>query len=256
MNGDTVSAGQYSRQHQQPQFRGPARRRRAHLAGESADRRGERGSRQDHRSAGVAVMEPLKRVRSQAPSSSPSSNVDTDQIIPARFLTTTTKEGLGKQLFADWRYRADGTPNPDFVLNRAGGARLPGAGGRPQLRLRLLARACALGASRLRHSRRHQHRDRRYLSQQFLEERSAADHGGRGHRGLAARTPGRRGRHRSRDRAADAADRRRSRLPNRGLRAPLPAERDRRARLPAQQAGRHRALRSARRGPGEGDCTH
>jgi 3-isopropylmalate/(R)-2-methylmalate dehydratase small subunit len=48
----------------------------------------------------------------------PSSNIDTDQIIPARFLTTTTKEGLGRQLFADWRYRADGSPNPEFALNR------------------------------------------------------------------------------------------------------------------------------------------
>jgi 3-isopropylmalate/(R)-2-methylmalate dehydratase small subunit len=46
-----------------------------------------------------------------------SSNIDTDQIIPARFLTTTTKLGLGRQLFADWRYRSDGSPNPDFVLN-------------------------------------------------------------------------------------------------------------------------------------------
>jgi len=63
-------------------------------------------------------MEPLKRVHSRTVVL-PLSNVDTDQIIPARFLTTTTKEGLGRQLFADWRYRADGTPNPDFVLNRA-----------------------------------------------------------------------------------------------------------------------------------------
>ncbi|HXC08896.1 MAG TPA: 3-isopropylmalate dehydratase small subunit, partial [Steroidobacteraceae bacterium] len=49
----------------------------------------------------------------------PSSNIDTDQIIPARFLTTTTKTGLGSQLFADWRYRADGSPDPEFALNNA-----------------------------------------------------------------------------------------------------------------------------------------
>jgi len=48
----------------------------------------------------------------------PSTNIDTDQIIPARFLTTTTREGLGKALFADWRYDAEGRPRPDFVLNR------------------------------------------------------------------------------------------------------------------------------------------
>jgi 3-isopropylmalate/(R)-2-methylmalate dehydratase small subunit len=48
----------------------------------------------------------------------PASNIDTDQIIPARFLTTTTREGLGSSLFADWRYDAQGTPRPEFVLNR------------------------------------------------------------------------------------------------------------------------------------------
>ena len=62
-------------------------------------------------------MEPLEHVRSKTVVIN-STNVDTDQIIPARFLTTTTKDGLGKQLFADWRYLADGTPNPEFVLNQ------------------------------------------------------------------------------------------------------------------------------------------
>jgi 3-isopropylmalate/(R)-2-methylmalate dehydratase small subunit len=45
-------------------------------------------------------------------------NVDTDQIIPARFLKVTDKRGLGDHLFADWRRRADGTPDPAFPLNR------------------------------------------------------------------------------------------------------------------------------------------
>jgi 3-isopropylmalate/(R)-2-methylmalate dehydratase small subunit len=45
-------------------------------------------------------------------------NVDTDQIIPARFLTAVTKEGMGDGLFNAWRYNADGSPKPDFVLNQ------------------------------------------------------------------------------------------------------------------------------------------
>ncbi len=48
----------------------------------------------------------------------PVNNVDTDQIIPARFLKVTDKNGLGQNLFADWRYLPDGSPNPDFVLNQ------------------------------------------------------------------------------------------------------------------------------------------
>lgn len=47
----------------------------------------------------------------------PEENVDTDQIIPARFLKVTDKNGLGKSLFCDWRYLADGSDNPAFVLN-------------------------------------------------------------------------------------------------------------------------------------------
>ena len=49
----------------------------------------------------------------------PIENVDTDQIIPARFLKATTREGFGDNLFADWRYDKDGTPKSDFVLNNS-----------------------------------------------------------------------------------------------------------------------------------------
>jgi 3-isopropylmalate/(R)-2-methylmalate dehydratase small subunit len=48
----------------------------------------------------------------------PAENVDTDQIIPARFLKTTEKSGLADSLFHDWRYDADGKPKPDFVINQ------------------------------------------------------------------------------------------------------------------------------------------
>jgi 3-isopropylmalate/(R)-2-methylmalate dehydratase small subunit len=48
----------------------------------------------------------------------PATNVDTDQIIPARFLKTISKEGLGANLFCDWRYDAQGKPKPDFILNQ------------------------------------------------------------------------------------------------------------------------------------------
>jgi len=60
----------------------------------------------------------------------PVDNIDTDQIIPARFLKTISKEGLDKQLFCDWRYDADGKPKADFILNqpRAEGAEILLAG--------------------------------------------------------------------------------------------------------------------------------
>ncbi len=48
----------------------------------------------------------------------PINDIDTDQIIPARFLKATDKKGMGDNLFADWRYNADGSPKADFVLNK------------------------------------------------------------------------------------------------------------------------------------------
>ena len=48
----------------------------------------------------------------------PVNDIDTDQIIPARFLKATDKNGMGDNLFADWRYNADGSPKADFVLNK------------------------------------------------------------------------------------------------------------------------------------------
>jgi 3-isopropylmalate/(R)-2-methylmalate dehydratase small subunit len=62
-------------------------------------------------------MQPIRTIESRT-AVLPSTNIDTDQIIPARFLTTTTKEGLGRQAFADWRYDAAGAPRADFVLNK------------------------------------------------------------------------------------------------------------------------------------------
>jgi 3-isopropylmalate/(R)-2-methylmalate dehydratase small subunit len=64
-------------------------------------------------------MQPITHIRSTTVVL-PNANIDTDQIIPARFLTVTTRDGLGKSLFADWRYLKDGAVNPEFVLNQPG----------------------------------------------------------------------------------------------------------------------------------------
>jgi len=63
-------------------------------------------------------MEPMQIIRSRTVVL-PAANIDTDQIIPARFLTSTSKAGFGKHLFADWRYDSAGNPKPEFALNRA-----------------------------------------------------------------------------------------------------------------------------------------
>jgi 3-isopropylmalate/(R)-2-methylmalate dehydratase small subunit len=62
-------------------------------------------------------MEPIRTFTSKTVAL-PIDNVDTDQIIPARFLKVTSRQGLGKMLFSDWRYDASGAPRPEFVLNR------------------------------------------------------------------------------------------------------------------------------------------
>lgn len=61
-------------------------------------------------------MEPITAIRSRTVVL-PDANVDTDQIIPARFLTTTSRRGLGAHLFTDRRFDEQGHPRPDFVLN-------------------------------------------------------------------------------------------------------------------------------------------
>jgi 3-isopropylmalate/(R)-2-methylmalate dehydratase small subunit len=74
-------------------------------------------------------MPAVRQIRSRTVAL-PATNIDTDQIIPARFLTATSKSGFGKHLFADWRYDAGGNPRPDFVLNKpeSAGARVLVAG--------------------------------------------------------------------------------------------------------------------------------
>ncbi len=62
-------------------------------------------------------MEPFETLTSRV-TVVPVDNIDTDQIIPARYLKATTKSGLGAGLFSNWRYQADGTPDPSFAINR------------------------------------------------------------------------------------------------------------------------------------------
>ena len=66
-------------------------------------------------------MEPFRTLTSRTVVL-PAANIDTDQIIPARFLTTTTRAGLGERLFADWRYDEQGAPRAGFVLNQPAAA--------------------------------------------------------------------------------------------------------------------------------------
>lgn len=74
-------------------------------------------------------MDPLSKITSRTVVL-PLDDIDTDQIIPARFLRTTVREGIGENLFADWRYQKDGSQRADFILNQpsAQGAKILVAG--------------------------------------------------------------------------------------------------------------------------------
>jgi 3-isopropylmalate/(R)-2-methylmalate dehydratase small subunit len=62
-------------------------------------------------------MEPIKSITGKTVTL-PNTDVDTDQIIPARYLKATDKKGMGEVLFYDWRYDGEGNPRPDFILNK------------------------------------------------------------------------------------------------------------------------------------------
>ena len=123
-------------------------------------------------------------------------NVDTDQIVPARYLKVTDKDGLADALFRDWRFEEDGSlKDPPFVLDQPGMAGRADPARRRQLRRRLVARARPVGAARLGRPGDHLDLLRRHLPQQQPQERGAADRGrcgdARAARGDARGGPGR-----------------------------------------------------------------
>ena len=97
------------------------------------------------------------------------------QVIPKQYLKTIKRTGLGAGLFAEMRFRDDGTENPDFVLNKPAyrEAKILVAG--DNFGCGSSARACALGAARFRHPLRDLDELRRHLLQQLLQERHPAD---------------------------------------------------------------------------------
>ncbi len=161
-------------------------------------------------------------------------NVDTDQIIPKQFLKRIERTGYGEFLFFDWRN------DPGFELNnpRYTGREDPGGGA--QLRLRIVARACGLGAQRLRLPLRHRAVFRRHLPLQRRQERHSA-----GHASGRAGADAARSRRQHRQLPADGLAGRKHDSRPAGIfddlrNRPLPP------RLPAGRAGRHRADAASR----------
>ena len=121
-------------------------------------------------------MDPVRLIRSRTVVL-PEADIDTDQIFPARFLTTTQGGGFADMLFADWRFDAEGRPRPEFALNRpeAAGCQVLVAG--PNFGCGSSREHAPWALARLRLPRGDQHLDRRHLLQQCAEEpaRAGAD---------------------------------------------------------------------------------
>ena len=171
MNGDQLSPGQYAVSTSNRNFEGrqgkggrtflawPLTAAASAIAGVVADPRRLPGIETLAPSAGADRWPSRTRTFTSRVIPLPAENVDTDQIVPARFLKVTEKAGLGDALFRDWRFEEDGS------LKRAAVRARPAGDGRPadparrrQLRLRLVARARAVGAGRVGHPGGHHDR--------------------------------------------------------------------------------------------------
>ena len=173
----------------------------------------------------------------------PIENVDTDQIIPARFLKVTSKVGIGKHLFADWRYDAAGNPKPDFILNRpeAAGAAVLVAGDN-----------FGCGSSR-EHApwALHDYGFRAVISTSIADifRNNALKNGllpimvDAGVHAKLLASPGAPVTVSLEDQSVTLADGTHGPVPDRSVRALLPDERGRRARLPAVAGRRHQPVR-------------
>ena len=189
MNGDQLTPGQYAISTSNRNFEGRQGKGGRTFLASPLTAAASALAGVDHRPADAARHRGDRRPRAAAdrwPSRSrrftsaviplPAENVDTDQIVPARYLKMTDKEGLADALFHDWRFDEDGAlREPRFVLDRPEMAGRRDPAGRRQLRRRLVARARALGARRVGHPGDPVDQLRRHLPEQRPEERPAAD---------------------------------------------------------------------------------
>ena len=171
MNGDLVAPGERCASTSNRNFVGrQGRGARTHLVSPAmAAAAAVTGQLTDVRDAAGGLSAEVRPPRCAVAAAMDMPNVDTDQIIPARFLWRPRSDGYGELLFNDIRTNEDGTQKPDFVLNRPENEGAQVAGRRPQLRLRLVARARGLGAARRRHPRGDRAELRRHLLQQRLK---------------------------------------------------------------------------------------